>query len=45
MIIAILIELAIVIPVVIIWVRAIDKRKQDPERQEHKDDPDYWDWP
>lgn len=45
MIIAILIELAIVIPIVIIWVRAIDKRKQDPEWQEHKDDPDYWDWP
>lgn len=45
MIIAILIELAIVIPVVIIWVRAIDKRKRDPEWQEHKDDPDYWDWP
>ena len=30
MIIAILIELAIVIPVVIIWARAIDKHKQDP---------------
>lgn len=27
------------------WVRAIDKRKDDPEWQEHKDDPDYWGWP
>lgn len=27
------------------WVRAIGKRKDDPEWQEHKDDPDYWGWP
>lgn len=27
------------------WVNAIDRSMNDPEWQEHKDDPDYWDWP
>ena len=27
------------------WVNAIDKMKNVPEWQEHKDDPDYWEWP
>lgn len=39
--ISLLLAAAIVIP----WVRAIDKQTKDPEWQEHKDDPDYWDWP
>ena len=42
---AILISLAISVPVAIIWVNGIDKARDDPEWQEHKDDPDYWDWP
>lgn len=28
-----------------ITIRAIIKQADDPEWQEHKDDPDYWDWP
>ena len=36
---------AIVIVIAILWANAIDKQKNDPEWQEHKDDPDYWDWP
>lgn len=38
---SLLVAIAIAIP----WVRAIEKRKNDPEWQEHKDDPDYWGWP
>lgn len=37
--------LAIVVAISILWVRAIDRQMDDPEWQEHKDDPDYWDWP
>lgn len=44
-VIVILIELAIATAVAIIWANGIDKMKDDPEWQEHKDDPDYWDWP
>ncbi len=44
-VIAILISFAISIPIAILWVHGIDKMKDDPEWQEHKDDPDYWDWP
>lgn len=44
-----LIALAVCLPIAIAiaipWVNAIDKRKNDPEWQEHKDDPDYWGWP
>lgn len=39
------ISLLAAIVIVIPWVRAIEKRKNDPEWQEHKDDPDYWGWP
>jgi hypothetical protein len=38
---SLLIAAAIAIP----WVRAIEKQSNDPEWLEHKDDPDYWDWP
>lgn len=27
------------------WVHTIDKQTKDPDWQQHKDDPDYWDWP
>lgn len=42
---AIIVSLAFAVVLTIPWVRAIDKRKDDPEWQEHKDDPDYWGWP
>lgn len=41
----ILIMLLVVIVISVLWVNAIDKAKDDPEWQQHKDDPDYWDWP
>lgn len=44
-IVALEIELPIAIAISIAWVKAIDKAKDDPEWQQHKDDPDYWDWP
>lgn len=44
-VIAILVMLPIIIGVSVIWVNAIDKQMDDPEWQQHKDDPDYWDWP
>lgn len=44
-----LIAIAVLLPIVtvvaILWVNAIDRRTNDPEWQEHKDDPDYWGWP
>lgn len=43
--IALAICLLIATGIAIPWVNAIDKRKNDPEWQEHKDDPDYWGWP
>lgn len=43
--IAIVISLAVSILITIPWVNAINRTKNDPEWQEHKDDPDYWDWP
>lgn len=39
------ISLLAAIVIAIPWVRAIEKRKDDPKWQEHKDDPDYWGWP
>ncbi|MCD7891586.1 MAG: hypothetical protein LUG26_07575 [Ruminococcus sp.] len=42
---AICIGLAIAVPIAILWAKAIDRMKDDPEWKEHKDDPDYWDWP
>ena len=44
-VIAILISIAVSLPISFLWVHGIDKMKDDPEWQEHKDDPDYWDWP
>nr|UWG90053.1 MAG: hypothetical protein [Bacteriophage sp.] len=43
--IAVLVCLPIAIGIAIPWVNAIDKQMKDPEWQQHKDDPDYWDWP
>lgn len=42
---AILISAGVALAVAIPWVNAIDKQMNNPEWQEHKDDPDYWDWP
>lgn len=42
---AIAISLVISLVIVIPWVNGLDKMKDDPEWQKHKDDPDYWDWP
>lgn len=44
-IIGILASLLISCLLTIPWVNAIDKQMNDPEWQEHKDDPDYWEWP
>lgn len=44
-VISFLVCLLIAVLIAIPWVNAIGKRKDDPEWQEHKDDPDYWDWP
>lgn len=41
----IVVILVIVVPVSIVWANGIEKMKDDPEWQKHKDDPDYWDWP
>lgn len=43
--ISILICSAISVALAIPWVRAIDKSKDDPKYQNHKNDPDYWEWP
>lgn len=44
-VVAAIVSLAFSVLLTIPWVRAIEKRENDPEWQEHKDDPDYWDWP
>lgn len=43
--IAFLVSLPIAVVISVLWVNAIDKMMDDPEWQQHKDDPDYWDWP
>lgn len=43
--IAIAICTAISVVLAKVWVHFLDKCKDDPEYQKHKDDPDYWDWP
>lgn len=45
LLIVILAELLVVTAIVIPWVNGIEKLKDDPEWQEHKDDPDYLEWP
>lgn len=42
---AILIILAATTVISVIWVKGIDDMMKDPEWQEHKNDPDYWEWP
>ena len=44
-VVAIVISAVIAVAITIPWVNSIDKMKHDPEWQEHKDDPDYWEWP
>lgn len=45
MLVAIIVSVLLAVSLSIPWVNAIDKRMHDPEWQEHKDDPDYWEWP
>lgn len=42
LLIALLICLPIAIGIAIPWINAIDKAMHDPEWQEHKNNPDYW---
>lgn len=41
--IGILVVLIVSCLIAIPWVNAIDRSLNDPEWQEHKDEPDYWD--
>lgn len=42
---AIIVSVVLSVAITIPWVNVIDKQKNDPEWQEHKDDPGYLEWP
>ena len=44
-VVAILISGVSAVAKTILWLTAMPIIKNDPEWQEHKDDPDYWEWP
>ena len=44
-VVSLLISGVIAVAIKIRGVNDFEKIKNDPEWQEHKDDPDYWEWP
>lgn len=43
--IAIAVQAPVALIIAVLWVNTLERQKNNPEWQKHKDDPDYWDWP